>query len=480
MLGHLIRKEILEHILGLRFLILSGIGAVVIWLSLYSGYAYYRDSLKDYRLAEVATETRMRQMMDADRMVANPYTSWQEINTPHYLIHKPPTSMCIFIRGLEPNLSRSAPGQWTGLRTKMSPAATEPILGFFPPLDLGRMVQVVLSLFVLLFTYDAICGEKESGTLRLVSSFSVSKDRLLLGKFFGALIPILAAFGLPLAAGVGVVLLMPEVQLSDPELMRLGWILIAFGLYLTAFTCAGLFVSSVAHRSATSFALLLAFWVVTIAVVPRLSLIVAEGFRPAPSYQEYQAEKFRIDKERADIDRALRREWSDRHEGWWETPEGQEARHLNYGKIMVKAHEQVKPQLDRLEERFNNQYNARKELAVTLGRFSPAFALKHAAVRLSGTGLDRQRRFEAAYERHKKRDLAWWQKTAILDFLRRAHPAKYGEPRWDISDMPRFVFQEAWSEEEVRATLVDIGILAIWGLVFFAGAYVGMLGYDVR
>ncbi len=32
MLGHLIRKEILDHLLSLRFLILSAIGALVILL----------------------------------------------------------------------------------------------------------------------------------------------------------------------------------------------------------------------------------------------------------------------------------------------------------------------------------------------------------------------------------------------------------------------------------------------------------------
>ena len=55
MLGHLIRKEILDHILSLRFLILSGIGALVIWLSLYSSYSYYQERLSDYRLAQAAT-----------------------------------------------------------------------------------------------------------------------------------------------------------------------------------------------------------------------------------------------------------------------------------------------------------------------------------------------------------------------------------------------------------------------------------------
>jgi hypothetical protein len=338
----------------------------------------------------------------------------------------------------------------------------------------------VLSLFALLLTYDAVCGEKEGGTLRLVASFPAPRDRLLLGKLFGALIPTLTAFGLPLLIGTGVVLLMPDVQLTGQEWVRLGWVMLAFGVYLVAFTGIGLFVSSLVHRSATAFVLLLAFWVVATAVIPRLSLIAAEGLRPAPSFQEYMAERYRIDREEADKNREMIRQWEDAHPRAWGTPEGREARHLYYAQVMVRAHELFRPQMSRLEEAFQNRYRIRTSLAVALGRLSPAFTLKNATIRLAGAGLDRHQRFEADYNRHRERDRTWWQKAAILDFLKRGHPAKYGEHRWDASEMPRFVYREVWPDEEAQAATVDVGLLALWGVVSFLGAYVAMLRYDLR
>ena len=124
MLGHLIRKEILDHILSLRFTILSSLGAIAIWLSLYSGYVYYHACLKDYQLAQVATEDRIRQLMVAD--------NWSGLTAVVFLVHKPPSSMSIFLRGLDPVLGRSIStkgAQWV----KKSPIADEPILGVFPP-----------------------------------------------------------------------------------------------------------------------------------------------------------------------------------------------------------------------------------------------------------------------------------------------------------------------------------------------------------
>ena len=478
MLGHLIRKEILDHILGFRFLILSVLTALTVWLCLYSGCAYYLKSLRDYRLAEALTEERLRQLMVAD--------DWHEIHARGYMVHKPPTPLSIFVRGLEPTLARSIPtgGGWI-LRMKLSQAEVDPDLETFPPLDLGLAVQIVLSLFVLLLTYDVVCGEKEGGTLRLMASFPVSRHQILLAKFVGAVIPTLISFGLPLLLGIAVLLQVPEVQLRSAEWMRLGIILGVFGIYLVAFACTGLFASCVAHRLATSFVILLAFWVAAVAVLPRLSLIVADGIRPAPSVHQHESTKDALGKKwyRTSLDR--RRVWEENYhertgEEWWKSPEGREGRSLNLIRWRQWAQERTQPDYDRLDEAFQNLYNARQDLAVVLARVSPTFALKNATVRLAGTGLDRQRRFLSVYARFRDQWSSWWRTTKDRDRLRKSHPAKYGQHKWDISNIPIFTYRETWPEEDVRAALVDIGILGLWALFFFLGAYVALLRFDVR
>ncbi|OGG46113.1 MAG: hypothetical protein A3F84_26850 [Candidatus Handelsmanbacteria bacterium RIFCSPLOWO2_12_FULL_64_10] len=483
MLGHLVRKEVLDHILGLRFLILSTVAALIVWLSLYDGYAYYRDCLNDHRLGQAALEQRMQQLRTAHGWVED---LWAEVSALGFKVHKPPTPMSIFVRGLEPSLGRSVlvtgVEKWLPAR---SPAAAEPILGVFPPLDLGLIVQVVLSLFVLLFTYDAICGEKEAGTLRLTASLPVPRHRLLLGKLLGTLIPTLAAFGLPLLLGVAVLLLLPEVQFDGPDWVRLGIIFGTFGLYLTAFTLAGLFASCLTHRSATSFVILLAFWVGAVAVLPRLSLIAADQFRPAPSIHELQAKKEAIRvsilEERNRLQAQWREDYSQKNRrSPWDTPEGREADYLNYSRSRREFTPRMKSQQERLDETFHNRYNARLDLAVSLARLSPAFALNNAVVRLAGSGLDRHRRFQAALKDYKDQRDAWFVQTKDRDVLRQRNPAKYGDFKWDISDLPGFMYRDTQPDEDVRTALFDVGILALWGLFFFIGAYVAMLRYDLR
>ena len=478
MLGHLVRKEILDHLLSLRFLILSGIAALVIGLGLYDGYATYREYLREYHLAVAATEDRRQQLEAAD--------SWAELDALGYEVHKPPAPMSVLVRGLEPILGRSVlvsgAGKWLPAR---SPATSEPILGLFPPMDMGMIVQVVLSLFVLLFTYDAVCGEKEAGTLRLVASLPVARHRLLLGKLIGTLVPILAAFGLPLLLGVAILLLLPGIEADRLDPVRLGLIFVAFGAYLAVFACAGIFVSSLVHRSTTSFVVLLVLWAGFVAILPRLSLVTADRIRPAPSIHELQSQKEAIRSDLLERRHLLVDKWTDdyeksRGEDWWKTPEGREAQYTYYSDKRLEFFGIRQTEYARLEEAFYNRYNARMSLSVGLGRLSPAFALGNAVVRLASTGVDRHRAFQRAIEEHRSRHEKWLYKTKDRDRFRQMHPAKYGQYKWDVADMPAFTYRDSLSREDLQAALFDIGLLAVWGLLLFAGAHIAFLRYDLR
>ena len=47
-------------------------------------------------------------------------------------------------------------------------------------------------------------------------------------------------------------------------------------------------------------------------------------------------------------------------------------------------------------------------------------------------------------------------------------------------EIPPFVYASTPLQDVTGAALVDLGVLALFNLVFFAGAYVAFLKYDVR
>jgi hypothetical protein len=104
--------------------------------------------------------------------------------------------------------------------------------------------------------------------------------------------------------------------------LDLGLVLLLFGVYLGVMVLAGVAASSISYKSATSFILLLTFWVVTVVVMPRISLIVADGILPAPSTHEFQAKQKAMQRQTMLKRRAKLREWEGGWKNWWESPEG--------------------------------------------------------------------------------------------------------------------------------------------------------------
>jgi ABC-2 type transport system permease protein len=66
-----------------------------------------------------------------------------------------------------------------------------------PALDWSFLVRVLFSLYIILLGYDAVAGEKEMGTLRIVLANPLGRVKLLAGKY----VSILAAALVPLLAG---------------------------------------------------------------------------------------------------------------------------------------------------------------------------------------------------------------------------------------------------------------------------------------
>ena len=430
------------------------------------------DRVEEYRLAQKATEARIR---DIDRI-----QDWNEFFQEGYLVHKPPAPLGLFVTGLDPTLGRSIPLRSRVRDLQWSPASVHPILEVFPRLDLVLVVQLVLSLFVVLLTYDAVCGEKERGTLSLIASHPVPRHRLLLSKLIGALATLLAAFGLPLFAGISVVLLLPSTNLGNGDLFRLAMITMTLALYLCVFACAGILASSLTHRAPTAFVLLLAFWVVTVILLPRLSLVVASGVRPPPSAHLAEAEKAILYNDHLQRRLDLHGKWREEHPGWRDTPEGRDAHSAYFQWTREHFGEIRRKENHRIDEAFRNRRRAWLDLATVLARLSPAFAVNNASVTLAATGIDRHQRFSDRAQEHGKTHLRWVIDSKNRARQQQANPEAHGEYRWDISDMPRFVYARSRMDADVSTGLSDVALLVLWAALLFSGASVAVLRYDLR
>ena len=163
--------------------------------------------------------------------------------------------------------------------------------------DWGFIVGYVLSLVALLFTFDAISSERESGTLRLMLANSVPRHTVLIGKFLGALISINIPFALAVLLNLLVISTAKDVHLSAEAWGRLGVIFFIALLYTCLFLALGLLVSARVQRSAVSLVVLLLVWIVFVVFTPNTLASIVGGFSSPMSSDEFEERSSQLEDE---------------------------------------------------------------------------------------------------------------------------------------------------------------------------------------
>ena len=234
----LIRKELLEQLLSLRFAMACGICLAIMLSSIFVLAKDYQEALADYRTNVV---------MHGNEIEETQNLVWDGIK-----LDKPLNPMQIFVRGVEEELSATAKvNAFTEPQFEVSYEGN-PVVSLFPTIDLFYFVGVVMSLLAIAFSYDAVSGEKELGTLKLLMSYSVPRDTVVLAKWIGGYLAMIAPFLLSFLSGLVVVILFPTVELKESHWSALALILICSLLYLAAIHSLGILVSARTHLTSTS------------------------------------------------------------------------------------------------------------------------------------------------------------------------------------------------------------------------------------
>jgi len=158
--------------------------------------------------------------------------------------------------------------------------STNPFLNTFEELNWSFIVALILSFVALLLTFDSVSGEKESKTLALALSNSVSRGTLLFGKYASAILTFLAMVLPGIALSVLVVLLSGRVSLGSAFILETLAFLVVAILMAAVLAAFGLLCSVVARNSNISLLLALSFWILFAVVIPNSSTFIAKTFFP--------------------------------------------------------------------------------------------------------------------------------------------------------------------------------------------------------
>ena len=468
MLRDIIKKEILDNITSPKFVFTFLLCTILILLSVYTGVANYRAEKKEYTAALALNKKNMESQPN--------YSSLAGIGIK---ISKPPQVLGTVVTGIEEAVGRVAPVNIAADPNLIdSKYSSNPVFAVFGALDLMFIVKIVLSLFAILFTYDAIVGEKEKGTLKLALSNDVPRDRLILGKAIGGYISLLLPLLIPLILSLIILLIVPDISLGGEDWGRLLLVFLMFFLYLSVFFSLGLFVSARTSRSSTSFLVLLFAWVIIVMVIPKVAVITAGQIRPIPSVHEITAKKDAFLQQISGEGQKVASEWVQKNRA--DAEKDPKAWQEKFRKFIGDYQQELTSKIDEnnaaLERDYQQKKRAQQGLAVNLSRISPASALTFGSMTLARTGINEFDRFLASVRAYKPIYTKW-----INSKLGESINFTTGEQaQIKIDDMPQHTYEPEWLSRSLVRTIPDFALLTVMIIIFFVGAYISFLRYDVR
>lgn len=487
MLTTLILKELRAILASPKFPVTLMVVSLLMLLSVLVGINEYRSAVRQYETATSLVQLEMREAR-----------SWMALNN---RVYRQPDPMQIFAAGVENDIGRvSSISPWQPVKLLSAAYTNDPLYAVFRAVDVAFIVSVVLTLLALLFTYDAVSGEREDGTLQLTFANSVPRAHYLLAKFIGSWIGLGAPLLVPLLLSLGLLFAF-RVPLTTEHWLRIAAFVGASGLLFTLFLAFGLFVSTATRRSNVSFLVALTSWVALVLIVPRAGVMIAGQISPVPSVAEIESIQDGFSKDRWDAHmKAMGERWRERERSMEGLTTDQrrakrEEMEWTWAEEDDKSRKQLQAEIDengrKLREDLRNRKREQERLAFILSRISPVSAYQLAVMNLAGSDVQVKSRYEDgmseyrttynAYRDQKQRESGSSGGIRISVDTNTGIKIDAGrELSLDLSDMPQFSHPRPAFADVVAAAVVDLGWLGIATLLAFAGAFVAFVRYDVR
>ena len=488
MFSLLLQKELRNILFSPKFIATFIAAALLLLLSIQAGITDYENAVRRVEAARA---------LAADEMAHQP--SWFGVSMTAF--HEP-DPLQIFVSGVANDVGLFSPiNRREPVSLQNSAFTDNPLFALFRSADFSFIVAVVLSLFAILFTYDAINGEREQGTLALTFSNAVSRVQYLGAKILGIALGLIIPLALAVLVGLLLVLL-EGVPLSGTDWWR---ILALMGMSLLLFLFCitfGTLVSALTQHSSMSFLYCLAGWILLVLVWPRAGMLVATLAAPVPSYAEVEGLRDAYAKDQWEaFNTAAETRWRDRTRPTNGMSEDEQAAyrdaHLSAwadedDSLRKNVEATIETEGRRLAEDWRLRKAHQQNLGFTFALFSPASAYQIAAMDLAGTEPDMKDRMEGSMRDYRDQFTSYvdrkQKESGGSPGMRISFDSRSGfkisAPRergtLDLSDMPRYTPPPVTQPGTYAQMIAPAGIIASLALFAIAGAMAAVLRYDVR
>ena len=390
MLMTMIQKEIMQHILSVRFVALLLMCLLLIPLTLSINYRNYRQNLVDYQEAV--------KLANIEEKTVNPKMPLEPEVEISKLFLKP-IPLSVFANGLEDALPSYLGMTRNGIIQGAPTLVSDSLSYLFGHLDFLFLVGTVFSLLALLFTFDAVAGEREAGTLRVTLANSLPRDLFLWSKLIGGYIVFVVPFLVSFLFGL-LVLVWQGFPLGEPEIFpRVFSLTLVSLLYIAVFFAIGTVISTYLDNSKTALIVAFTVWVFAVLITPRVGFITAKFIAPTRTSQSVYLEKTalrenfnaELEEKKREIHKEL---WKDRRQPPYEEVDER------MKPLEEEFRQKFKEHTDEIDRNYQREKKHQEQVGETLSRITPTSSLTYLATNLTQTGKRKRNDYFQAGERY--------------------------------------------------------------------------------
>jgi ABC-type transport system involved in multi-copper enzyme maturation permease subunit len=471
MLWAMIRKEWVRNLLELRFMVCA---LLCVFLGMVSVVVLRADLI-----AKRADYTTNRQIY---RKQAEEYGSYRDLDRMGIRVDRPPQNFQVLFYGMEKTLDRTAEISRNFLPGFAGNLNVNPMVLMFPVADLLFVVGVVLSLLAFFISYDAVAGEREEGTLKLLMSYAVPRDTVILAKWIGGYLSLALPFLVALVLSALLISLSSDIPFGAQDWEAFAVSGVVSLMLIAVMFSIGMLVSVRARRPATAILSLLALWVLLALVLPNVGPYLAEIVAPVPDVGA-------VERSIAERTKGL----NDQFMAKWrpmmgrggpgprrdETPAQRQERRQQ----MTAARDELQAEINKATEEvirdFERQLRLQVDVARNLTRLSPVAAYVYANTDIGETGVRHEQQLVDELRMYQRQFARYVEEKNASNGGGGMFWGDANQENYSIDDMPVFSYRAEGLEGRLAARTVDMALLAVFGVAFFMAAFVSFLRTDI-
>lgn len=375
--------------------------------------------------------------------------------------------------------------QPTGVSTPIPGNPVNIKFPILPSLDWTFIISTIFTLLTILICYNAVSGERENGTLKLVLANRVSRVQFCMAKY-GAVMCISAiTITAGALANLAVILALRPDLLSLDLFISAGMVIAGAVLLCSFFAFVSIAVSASVRSSPIGLLILLVIWVCSAIIIPNTAPVIARSVvRSSSELQNAISTRQMMDNHEKTLRAEVRRK---SNQNLYKTVGDIE-------RDVTIAYNELDNRIKRQYEKYDNAMRERNRTARRISRLSPMSLFNYAVESVTRTGEQNDALFRRAMDRYSERyDRYILDKVGVLSISDRLYgttvqfngkemlimSSTAKEYKGSMSDFPRFQPPKFSLSEGLALALGDIAWLVIWDLFAVAGVFLAVWRMEI-